>query len=70
MLQHIHIINLLHIIKKTIYMVLEHNLGGELLGRILEFGYLCDKESHRLFKQVYVPSSITTRNVCLLDIKA
>jgi hypothetical protein len=51
-------------------MVLEHHLGGELLGRILEFGFLCDKGFHRLLKQVFVPPSITTRNVCLLDSKA
>ena len=44
-------------------MGLEHRLGGELLGRFLEFVYLPDKESYKLFKQVYMLSSIVTRNI-------
>lgn len=35
-------------------MVLGYYLGGELLGRILEFGYLCDKGFYRLLKYLYV----------------
>lgn len=40
------------------------------MGRILEFGYVPDKEPHRLFKQVYVPSSIFTINICPQGYKA
>lgn len=47
-----HVIKVLQIIVKNIYMHLEHKVEGELLGIILESGYLPEQESHRLFKQM------------------
>ena len=32
-------------------MILEYKVWGELLGKIVEIGYLPEEESHRLFKQ-------------------
>jgi hypothetical protein len=38
------IIKLLHIFDKKNHMILTLRVGGEELGRILEFGYLLEKE--------------------------
>ena len=38
-------------------MILEYKVWGELLGKIVEIGYLPEEESHLLFKQ----------RVCLLQ---
>ena len=53
-LDHPHIIKLLHIIDTTrnIFIVLEHAVGGELMSRIEKFGYIAEKECHRLFSQI------------------
>ena len=53
-LDHPHIIKVLHIIDTTrnIFIVLEHAVGGELLSRIEKFGYIAEKECHRLFSQI------------------
>jgi MAP/microtubule affinity-regulating kinase len=53
-LDHPHIIKVLHIIDTTrnIFIVLEHAMGGELLSRIEKFGYIAEKECHRLFSQI------------------
>ncbi|XP_038951071.1 sperm motility kinase-like isoform X2 [Rattus norvegicus] len=53
-LDHPHIIKLLHIVdtNKNIFIVLEHAVGGELLTRIVDFGYLPEEECNRLFRQI------------------
>ncbi|XP_051000776.1 sperm motility kinase X-like [Acomys russatus] len=51
---HPNIIKLLHLIEtaKHTYIIMEYASGGELLDKILAFGYLPEKESCRLFTQV------------------
>lgn len=40
------------LLRKIIYIILEHRICWELLGRVVEFSNLQEKEYHRLFKQM------------------